>query len=809
MKNNNVVGRGYFRKSKAYGLVCGVVLATAFFGVHVSADEVTSSEPISIATEQGANQTIVAPENDKLSDAIQNATNSGVDVTQDANQSVGNKAEANNDYNHQAEELDKITAEQDKINQENAQINKDNQSLEDSQQNANQAAQNTNQNADKYHEQHGGTVTDTTVDYGDGTSTDDYHKGQQEAEKIDKENDEAVTNYLDEKAKYEAVVEQANALNNAVSKAENDLTSKGVTVIKVNKVVHTLEELKQLLAQNEAAIASANKQVTLQLAIMKAYNDANDAYQNLNQQVSDAVTNHGGSITVDKVEINTGQTESDYQDYKATVENLIAQNQQKLQEFLQKLEEFKTSTKVNVSTSVATQNVDNLTYGDSFMSGVINADGTFTFTHDMNDGDNSVAGILGTGTLTGKLNYTTVANGDGSITVTLSSIDLYSYQYTSNRLNHAVNQNLNFHVYTIDGVEIYSNLHNGNNSFTDVINRNILLNKIYTIAAGASTGNIGVLTIDDNWIYNTHGQAIVNFTNPNQLPTATLHSVEAPVNPPVVEVQAELVKASNPDKPELVLQKVNEAPDPQKTPLKNNLRASYHLNEYKVTLTTVKDVLNDNGISINNGTLQKGETGHYILEGAKVEAHGKDNLVKYDFEDYLDVQHDEYKGYHIYAMVPITLKDGTVIKSGADLQAYAQAIYDSITGRFYVTLNSDFLAQIAKESDFQAKIDIEFVRFAAGDVYNDFVNHLAFKDDEGSVTDVPVPSNEVVTHTPESEVPETPETSETPVEDVPVVQSSVLPLTGDETTPLNIIVSLIGVLMFVFGILGVRKRKED
>ena len=173
------------------------------------------------------------------------------------------------------------------------------------------------------------------------------------------------------------------------------------------------------------------------------------------------------------------------------------------------------------------------------------------------------------------------------------------------------------------------------------------------------------------------------------------------------------------------------------------------------------------------------------------------------------MQHDEYKGYHIYAMVPITLKDGTVIKSGADLQAYAQAIYDSITGRFYVTLNSDFLAQIAKESDFQAKIDIEFVRFAAGDVYNDFVNHLAFKDDEGSVTDVPVPSNEVVTHTPESEVPETPETSETPVEDVPVVQSSVLPLTGDETTPLNIIVSLIGVLMFVFGILGVRKRKED
>ena len=44
MKNNNVVGHGYFRKSKAYGLVCGVVLATAFFGAHVSADEVTVTQ---------------------------------------------------------------------------------------------------------------------------------------------------------------------------------------------------------------------------------------------------------------------------------------------------------------------------------------------------------------------------------------------------------------------------------------------------------------------------------------------------------------------------------------------------------------------------------------------------------------------------------------------------------------------------------------------------------------------------------------------------------------------------------------------
>ncbi|CBZ48560.1 conserved hypothetical protein LPXTG-motif cell wall anchor [Streptococcus gallolyticus subsp. gallolyticus ATCC BAA-2069] len=268
--------------------------------------------------------------------------------------------------------------------------------------------------------------------------------------------------------------------------------------------------------------------------------------------------------------------------------------------------------------------------------------------------------------------------------------------------------------------------------------------------------------------------------------------------------------------PTLTLTSVTLPTSPVETPLKDNLTATYHLNEYDVALTTVKDVLNSQGISIDGGELQIGETGHYTLEGAKVLANGKETLVKYDFEDYLDVEHDQYQGYSIYAFVPITLKDGTVIQSGEDLKAYAQAVYDDVTGHFYVSLNSDFLAQVAKESDFQAKVDIEFVRIASGDVYNNFTNHLAFADSEGNVTEVPVPSNEVVTYTPEQPVEETPETpitptSETPAtpEDVPVVQESALPLTGDETTPLNIIASLFGVLMFVLGIVGIRKRNEN
>lgn len=58
---------------------------------------------------------------------------------------------------------------------------------------------------------------------------------------------------------------------------------------------------------------------------------------------------------------------------------------------------------------------------------------------------------------------------------------------------------------------------------------------------------------------------------------------------------------------------------------------------------------------------------------------------------------------------------------------------------------------------------------------------------------------------PETPTPETPQ----PTQEVPVVQASVLPMTGDETTPLNIIASFFGGLMVMLGFFGIRKRKED
>ena len=45
-------GHGFFRKSKAYGLVCGIALGLAFLGGQVNADEITTTDDTTSVTEQ-------------------------------------------------------------------------------------------------------------------------------------------------------------------------------------------------------------------------------------------------------------------------------------------------------------------------------------------------------------------------------------------------------------------------------------------------------------------------------------------------------------------------------------------------------------------------------------------------------------------------------------------------------------------------------------------------------------------------------------------------------------------------------------
>ncbi|WP_155720276.1 LPXTG cell wall anchor domain-containing protein, partial [Streptococcus gallolyticus] len=67
--------------------------------------------------------------------------------------------------------------------------------------------------------------------------------------------------------------------------------------------------------------------------------------------------------------------------------------------------------------------------------------------------------------------------------------------------------------------------------------------------------------------------------------------------------------------------------------------------------------------------------------------------------------------------------------------------------------------------------------------------------------------NVSVASTPEEPETPTPEVPQ-PIQEVPVVQASVLPMTGDNVV-LSLATVLSGILMTIVGLFGIRKRKED
>ncbi|WP_431770598.1 putative cross-wall-targeting lipoprotein signal domain-containing proteiin [Streptococcus gallolyticus] len=752
-------GHGFFRKSKAYGLICGIALGVAFLGGKVNADEIVVPDGTDVPVVTEASQTIVEPASDDLTTAITNAEEAGVTVSQDTSETVVNQEEAQADYASQAESLAAVTVAQEQINAENAQITADNQALNEAYDNAKAQAESTNQAVSEAQSTYGATVTETTVNYGDGTSTTDYQAGQVQAENVAKANSQAISDYLAKKAEVDAY--------NAQVKARED-------ALKSNNIAS--DEANYLYVIGEFDTNATGLDYYKNITVVTLDPNAKAA-QTLGWQDNTTISNVNG------VTVTSHDTANDPAIYGTT------------SDFLYKI------TEATAGDTFTLNNIGTATDGTN-----INAIVTITKASSLTDQEDSwfvIGKTADNGIAVDYWNYDNlglsfqfVDDSGNAIKLVVASVvgdvdndQTSKIEFDGNTLNY-VNP---------DGSGLIANADKSLTGLGFAVDGYQQAPQGTYLMVGSSTTVNYTHTSDDN-VVDGNGN-IVNYIEFDLFGTTSM-------------VTTEEFKYL-PD-PTLTLTSVTLPTSPVETPLKDNLTATYHLNEYDVALTTVKDVLNSPGISIDGGELQIGETGHYTLEGAKVLANGKETLVKYDFEDYLDVEHDQYQGYSIYAFVPITLKDGTVIQSGEDLKAYAQAVYDDVTGHFYVSLNSDFLAQVAKESDFQAKVDIEFVRIASGDVYNNFTNHLAFADSEGNVTEVPVPSNEVVTYTPEQPVEETPETpitptSETPAtpEDVPVVQESALPLTGDETTPLNIIASLFGVLMFVLGIVGIRKRNEN
>ncbi|MGQ4573381.1 KxYKxGKxW signal peptide domain-containing protein [Leuconostoc pseudomesenteroides] len=339
--------------------------------------------------------------------------------------------------------------------------------------------------------------------------------------------DKATTDQKDATTKGQADIDKSTS---DLDKEVDNAKQAGIDVsVEVSKTAPEYKSLKGLEGQD--------------LLDAMAYNI--DLY---NKAIADGVaTQNQDAQTLANLTAEYQKQVADYQAKKSAVDKA---NADKKAAYDKAVAEFEKAVNTEISMSAKTQTDASSGQYKTFMTSTVNQKtGEFTLEHDMNDGVH----VIGHGVLKGKVNWKVVANGDGSETITVSSIELYSYTYTNYYQNSAVNQNINFHVYDLNGKELFSVYHNGNTTFTKNINTTTAINKTFTLAPNATSSAIQFLTVDDNWIWNTHGQVDWQIKNTNVAPKSPTYEQEptAPVAPKASVHKITVADMPTADKPQV------------------------------------------------------------------------------------------------------------------------------------------------------------------------------------------------------------------------------------------------------------------
>ena len=265
MKKTSINGHGFFRKSKAYGLVCGISIGLAFFGSAVSADETvdTQSQP---ATEQVTTQTqtVVEPANQGLVEVVSEAESIGIDITQTETESVSDREHALTDYVEQTLKIGEVITQQESINAQNKKIEQTNQENTQAADQAKKTADATNQFVDAAAANYpDATVTTQTADYGSGSAA-DIKKGEEAVKAIDNANQVAVKNHEAEEAKRaeaisnQAKIDQEN--HDKLVKFINDNYVRNVTAV-TNEIVKP-DAIQSLTSNNPNSVVKTEGNIT-------------------------------------------------------------------------------------------------------------------------------------------------------------------------------------------------------------------------------------------------------------------------------------------------------------------------------------------------------------------------------------------------------------------------------------------------------------------------------------------------------------------------------------------------------------------
>ncbi|HGK6546439.1 TPA: SspB-related isopeptide-forming adhesin [Streptococcus agalactiae] len=489
MNSQETKGHGFFRKSKAYGLVCGIALAAAFTLAtsQVSADQVTTQATTQTVTQNQA-ETVTSTQLDK---AVATAKKAAVAVTTTPAVNHATTTDAQADLANQTQAVKDVTAKAQANTQaikdataENAKIDAENKAEAERVAKANKAGQ---------------------------AEVDARNKAGQEA--VDARN----------KAKQQAQVDQKAKID-----AENKAESQRVSQLNAQNKAKIDAENKDAQAKADATNAQLQKDYQAKLAEIKSV----EAYNaGVRQRNKDAQA---------KADATNAQLQKDYQAKLALYNQALKA----------KAEADKQSiNNVAFDIKAQTKGVDNAEYGNSIMTAKTKPDGSFEFNHDMIDGVKTI----GYGKLTGKVNHHYVANKDGSVTAFVDSVTLYKYEYRNVAQNAAVNQNIVFRVLTKDGRPIFEKAHNGNKTFAETLNKTLQLNLKYELKPHGSSGSVEVFKIHDDWVHDTHGSALVSYVNNNDaVPNVVIPEQPTPPSTEKVTPEAEKPVPEKPVEPKFV-----------------------------------------------------------------------------------------------------------------------------------------------------------------------------------------------------------------------------------------------------------------
>ncbi|HEL0600081.1 TPA: LPXTG cell wall anchor domain-containing protein [Streptococcus equi subsp. zooepidemicus] len=353
-------------------------------------------------------------------------------------------------------------------------------------------------------------------------------RNEQAGQATNQTNQAAQAAYQEKLAEIERIKAENAAIRDRNAKAQQEAERQNQALQAAYEA--KLAEIKQIESEN-AAIRKRNEQAA------QATNQTNQAAQAEYQQKLAEIEriNAENAAIRDRNAKARQEAERQNQALQAAYEAQLSAYQQALQ--AKKEAENKAIDQVVFGIDAKANGVDNAEYGNSIMTVTTQPDGTFVFKHDMIDGVKTI----GHGTLTGKINHHYEANKDGSITAYIDSVTFDKYEYQNVAKNDAVDKNIAFRILSATGQELFVKAHDGDKTFSETLNKTVSLKLTYQLKPHEAVKDIKVFQLHDDWVHDTHGSALVSYTNNNDA-VPHVEVPDKPVQPDIVTPKVEQEK---------------------------------------------------------------------------------------------------------------------------------------------------------------------------------------------------------------------------------------------------------------------------